>query len=234
MSERRTLDSLRFDDRGLIPAIVQDVHDGTVLMLGYMNAEAVQRTLSSGDVWFWSRSRSEMWHKGLTSGNYLRVVEVRPDCDGDTLLVRAAPEGPTCHTGARSCFSESSRADDPHAAEGRAGGAVLARLYQTIEGRRRQPEAGSYTNHLLAQGVDRIARKLGEETAEVIIAAKNDSPDDLAAEIADLLYHALVMLSAKGVSLDSVGDVLREREGAPRRHREAPEAGGTNTESRHS
>jgi phosphoribosyl-ATP pyrophosphohydrolase/phosphoribosyl-AMP cyclohydrolase len=189
-------------------------------MLGYMNAEAVERTISSGDVWFWSRSRSELWHKGATSGNYLRVVEVKPDCDGDALLVRAAPEGPTCHTGARSCFSDGSRIDDHQIAEGREAGAVLARLCQTIDGRRRQPEAGSYTNHLLAQGVDRIARKLGEETAEVIVAAKNDSPSELAAEVADLLYHVLVLLSARGVSLDDVGAVLRRREGAPRRHAE--------------
>jgi phosphoribosyl-ATP pyrophosphohydrolase/phosphoribosyl-AMP cyclohydrolase len=214
------LQGLRFDGRGLVPAIVQDAGDGTVLMLGYMNAEALDRTLSSGDVWFWSRSRAELWHKGETSGNFLRVVDVRLDCDGDTVLVRAVPEGPTCHTGARSCFSSTLPASNTHPADARDGGAVLAALFRTIEGRRRSPEPGSYTNHLLTQGVDRIARKLGEETAEVIVAAKNGDPAELAAEVADLLYHALVLLSAQGVSLDDVGRVLHQREGAPRRHKE--------------
>ena len=220
MNEDSLLERLRFDDRGLIPAIVQDAHDGTVLMLGYMNAESIGQTLASGDVWFWSRSRGELWHKGMTSGNFLRVVEVRSDCDGDALLVRAAPDGPTCHTGARSCFSAGTAADMPESVEGRAGGAMLTRLFQTIEGRRRNPETGSYTNHLLTQGVDRIGRKLGEETAEVIIAAKNGNAAEVAAEVADLLYHTLVLLSAQGVSLDDVGDVLLRRESAPRRHRE--------------
>jgi phosphoribosyl-ATP pyrophosphohydrolase/phosphoribosyl-AMP cyclohydrolase len=224
MTEETSLQQMRFDDHGLVPAIVQDADDGTVLMLGYMNAEAVERTCSSGDVWFWSRSRAELWHKGETSGNFLRVVEVRLDCDGDTVLVRAAPEGPTCHTGTRSCFETALPVSNAHVAGDRGGGEVLAELFRTIEGRRRNPEPGSYTNHLLTQGVDRIARKLGEETAEVIVAAKNDDPAELAAEVADLFYHTLVLLSAQSVSLDDVGRVLHQREGAPRRHKE-PNAG---------
>lgn len=224
MTAESRIEGLRFDDRGLVPAIVQDATDGTVLMLGYMNAVAVELTLSSGDVWFWSRSRAELWHKGDTSGNVLRVVEVRADCDRDAVLVRAAPEGPTCHTGARSCFSAALPASNVHPAGDRSGGVVLSDLFETIEGRRHNPEQGSYTNHLLTQGVDRIARKLGEETAEVIIAAKNGHPEELSAEVADLFYHVLVLLSAQGVSLDDVGRVLRLREGAPRRHKE-PDAG---------
>jgi len=214
------LRQIRYDDRGLVPAIVQDAADGMVLMLGYMNAESLERTLSTGDVWFWSRSRSELWHKGATSGNYLRVVEARLDCDSDTVLVRAIPEGPTCHTGNRSCFSTvlppAVARDEPAPS----GASTLSHLFSTIEGRRAVPEQGSYTNHLLSQGVDRIGRKLGEETAEVIIAAKNGKPQEIRAEVADLLYHTLVLLSATGVSLDDVGAELRAREGAARRHKD--------------
>jgi phosphoribosyl-ATP pyrophosphohydrolase/phosphoribosyl-AMP cyclohydrolase len=200
--------------------VVTDARDGAVLMLGYMNAEALARTLASGDVWFWSRSRGALWHKGETSGHYLRLVEARLDCDGDALLLRARPEGPTCHTGDRSCFSSRLPAAGAHAEPAAEGVAVLASLFATIEGRKAEPEPGSYTNHLLAQGVDRIGRKIGEEAAEVIIAAKNGSAVELARETADLLYHALVLLSAQGVSLDAVCAELAARVGAPRRHRE--------------
>ncbi len=215
-----TPDSIRYDDRGLVPAVVQDARDGTVLMVGFMNDEALARTLTSGDVWFWSRSRGALWHKGDTSGNFLRLVELRLDCDGDALLVRALPEGPTCHTGERSCFSAALQATHAHAEPSPAGGAMLDRVFATIEGRRADPEPGSYTNHLLAGGVDRIGRKIGEEAAEVIIAAKNESAEELAGEIADLFYHALVLLAARGVTLDDVAAVLAAREGAPRRHKE--------------
>jgi phosphoribosyl-ATP pyrophosphohydrolase/phosphoribosyl-AMP cyclohydrolase len=219
MTDAATIEQARYDEHGLIPAIVQDAAQGAVLMLGFMNAEALERTLSSGDVWFWSRRRAELWHKGSTSGNFLRVVEVRLDCDADTVLVRAIPEGPTCHTGRSSCFSTLLPAAAAHAEPTRTGGGdTLADLFRTIESRRAAPESGSYTNHLLTQGVDRIARKLGEETAELIVAAKNGRPGEVCAEAADLLYHTLVLLSATGVSLDDVGAELRAREGAPRRH----------------
>jgi phosphoribosyl-ATP pyrophosphohydrolase/phosphoribosyl-AMP cyclohydrolase len=215
-----TTEAVRYDDRALVPAVVQDARDGTVLMVGYMNAEALARTLASGDLWFWSRSRGELWHKGETSGHYLRLVEARLDCDGDALLLRAMPEGPTCHTGDRSCFSARLPADGAHAEPVPEGAAVLAALFATIEGRKAQPEPGSYTNHLLAEGVDRIGRKIGEEAAEVIIAAKNGSSLELSREMADLLYHGLVLLSAQGVTLDAVCAELTERVGAPRRHKE--------------
>lgn len=256
------IDALRYDDRGLAPAVVQDARDGTVLMLGYMNAEALARTMESGDVHFWSRSRGALWLKGETSGNYLRLVEIRVDCDGDALLVRALPEGPTCHTGERSCFSRRLPAQVSHAeplataslagapappspidaapplhppartpasdsppTETRPPGAdsstALNRLWATIEARRAQPEPGSYTNHLLDAGIDRIGRKIGEESAETIIAAKNDSPLELGREVADLFYHALVLLAARGVSLPDVYAELDARHGAPRRHGQA-------------
>jgi phosphoribosyl-ATP pyrophosphohydrolase/phosphoribosyl-AMP cyclohydrolase len=212
------LDDVRFDDRGLVPAVVQDAVDGTVLMLGYMNKEALERTASSGSVWFWSRSRGELWHKGATSGNFLRTVEMRFDCDRDAVLVRALPDGPTCHTGARSCFAEPVPATPEPEELAPRGGETLEALFETIEGRRVKPEPGSYTNHLLSQGVDRIGRKIGEEAAEVIIAAKNGDARELTAEAADLFYHALVLMSAQGVTLDDVGAELQRREGAPRRH----------------
>ncbi|HVC79368.1 MAG TPA: bifunctional phosphoribosyl-AMP cyclohydrolase/phosphoribosyl-ATP diphosphatase HisIE [Chloroflexota bacterium] len=212
--------AIRFDDRGLVPAVVQDARDGTVLMLGYMNAEALAATRESGDVWFWSRSRSALWHKGETSGNYLRLVEILADCDADALVIRVLPTGPTCHTGARSCFGTALPASGTHPEPALSGGAILDHLNQIIAGRASTPEPGSYTNYLLTQGVDRIGRKIGEEAAETIIAAKNESTADLAGEVADLFYHALVLLVARGIGLDEVGAVLATREGAPRRHKE--------------
>jgi phosphoribosyl-ATP pyrophosphohydrolase/phosphoribosyl-AMP cyclohydrolase len=208
---------VHFDERGLAPAVVQHAGDGTVLMLGYMNAESLARTLATGDLWFYSRSRGVLWHKGETSGHFLRLVELRLDCDGDTLLARAWPEGPTCHTGEPSCFSRHIPAPYAHPEPPLTGAAVLEHLFAVIEERHANPEAGSYTNHLLAQGVDRIGRKIGEEAAEVIIAAKNNSPDELRREVADLLYHSLVLLAAQGVSLAEVCAELAAREGAPRR-----------------
>lgn len=236
------IEALRYDARGLIPAVVQDAGDGTVLMLGYMNAEALTRTVESGDVHFWSRSRGALWLKGETSGNYLRLVEMRLDCDSDALLIRAMPEGPTCHTGERSCFSRQLPSPAVHpepltaapGVEAPASGAAvveapvsaspataLDRLWATIEARQAHPEPGSYTNHLLDAGVDRIGRKIGEEAAETIIAAKNDSPLELSREAADLFYHTLVLLAARGVSLPDVYAELEARHGAPRRHGQA-------------
>ncbi len=212
------LGAIRFGEDGLIPGIVQDAQDGAVLMVGYVNAEALAKTLDTGDVWFWSRSRRALWHKGETSGNYLRLVEIRLDCDGDALLFRARPEGPTCHTGDRSCFSRTIPTAHSHTEPMPAGVAVLDAVFRTIEHRRGHPEPGSYTNHLLSQGVDRIGRKIGEESAEVIIAAKNGQAPELAGEVADLIYHSLVLLAAQGVSLDDVCAVLAARQGAPRRH----------------
>lgn len=218
MRKEVSADALRYDDRGLVPAVVQDVADGTVLMVGFMNSEAVSRTLSSGDVWFWSRSRSALWHKGETSGNYLRVIEVAADCDNDTVLIQVRPEGPTCHTGERSCFNATLGAANAGYGGSTSGQLSVDGLWAIIAQRAAEPEQGSYTNHLLSAGVDRIGRKIGEEAAETIIAAKNHTPDELTAEVSDLLYHMLVLMAAEGVALTDVYAELGRRHGAPRRY----------------
>jgi phosphoribosyl-ATP pyrophosphohydrolase/phosphoribosyl-AMP cyclohydrolase len=200
---------VRFDENGLIPTIVQHARSGEVLMLGYMNEAALQRTIASGLVTFWSRSRGELWQKGATSGNVLRLVELRQDCDGDALLVRAEPAGPTCHTGAWSCFHralDGAPADPPAPPA-----AVLARLEDIIARRRAERPAGSYTTRMLDGGVDRIGKKIGEEAAEVIIAAKNDSPEELAWELADLLFHSMLLLADRGLPPDAVWAELWRR-----------------------
>lgn len=203
---------VKFDDRGLIPAIVQDIATGQALTLGYMNEEALRRTLEGPDVWFYSRSRKALWHKGETSGNYLKVKEVIADCDGDALLVRVAPTGPACHTGKASCFhspvngtgavTESARSTGP---------GVLAELADVIEQRKAAPQAGSYTSRLLAEGTPRVAQKVVEEAGEAAIAAVTEPGKRLASEMADLLYHSLVLLAATGVSLDEVWKELALR-----------------------
>jgi len=193
-------DELKFDDRGLIPAIVQDASTREVLTLAYMNRESLARTIETRETWFWSRSRNELWHKGATSGNTQQVVDLVADCDGDAIVVLVKPAGPACHTGARSCF------DLPNQSEDLAG--VLAQLYALIDSRQRERPEGSYTTYLFDQGIDKILKKVGEESAETIIAAKNDDPKPLVAEVSDLMYHLLVLLVARGVSLDQVRDEL--------------------------
>jgi len=208
---------VRFNDRGLIPAIVQDADSGRVLTLAYMNEEALRRTLKGPDVWFYSRSRQELWHKGETSGNYLKVRSAALDCDGDAILVQVKPAGPACHTGHESCFftdipSAGTEASGVPEAEYSTGPGVLAELSDVIEERRRTPTRGSYTASLLEGGVERVAQKVVEEAGEVAIAAVAPGPTGrLAPEVADLLYHALVLLSAAGVSPDAVWDELRAR-----------------------
>lgn len=200
---------LRFDDNGLIPAIVQHARSGEVLMLGYMNEEALRLTHASGLVTFFSRSRQRIWRKGETSGNTLRLVAVRQDCDGDALLVLAEPAGPTCHTGQRSCFS-TTRAGE-HAADSAPPSAILARLADLIAARRAAAPESSYTAKLLHGGVDRIGKKIGEEAAEVIIAAKNASHAELTYELADLLYHSLVLMEQQNLPADAVWRELERR-----------------------
>lgn len=200
---------MQFDEKGLIPAIVQHARSGEVLMLGYMNEAALRRTTESGLVTFWSRSRQSLWQKGETSGNVLRLVEIRQDCDGDALLVLAEPAGPTCHTGEPSCFH---RTLDGAAVAGRAPASqILTQLGDVIAQRAVERPQGSYTVKLLDGGVDRIGKKIGEEAAEVIIAAKNAAPDELRWELADLLYHSLVLLAQQGVPIETVWDELRRR-----------------------
>lgn len=202
---------MQFDANGLIPAIVQHARSGEVLMLGYMNEAALANTLSSGLVTFWSRSRRSLWQKGESSGNILRLVEIRQDCDGDALLVRAEPAGPTCHTGQVSCFHRSLQ-DEP-ATDLAPPSAILARLSDIITQRDTERTPGSYTTKLLEGGVDRIGKKIGEEAAEVIIAAKNRSDSELSWELADLLYHSLVLLQAQGLPVEAIWRELQRRHG---------------------
>jgi phosphoribosyl-ATP pyrophosphohydrolase/phosphoribosyl-AMP cyclohydrolase len=206
----RDLKDLKFDQNGLVPAIVQDAHTREVLTLAYMNKESLARTLETGQTWFWSRSRNELWHKGATSGNTQQVVSLTTDCDNDAILVLVEPAGPACHTGARSCFDIEHEEQHP--------GGLLHKLYALIQSRREDRPEGSYTTYLFDKGLDKILKKVGEESAETIIAAKNDDPKQLVAEVADLLYHLLVMLVARDVNLDDVRDELAQRR--------KPETGG--------
>ncbi len=189
---------------GLLPAIVQDARTGRVLMLGFMNAEALEQTLGSGRVVFFSRSRGELWLKGATSGNFLEVVQVTADCDDDTILVLARPAGPACHKGTVSCFAE---AWDTEA--GRL--AFLASLEHTIAHRIAESPEGSYTARLFASGVGRIAQKVGEEGVETALAAVTRDDPELVGECADLLYHLLVLLKARNLSLGRVVQELASR-----------------------
>lgn len=208
-------DDLRYDERGLIPTVVQDAATGEVLTLAYMNRESLQKTRETGETWFWSRSRGELWHKGETSGHTQRVVEMVADCDKDALLVRVRPAGPACHTGQRSCFHHhlaGSGEDEPPTL-----GSTLAKLYEVIASRKRERPAGSYTTYLFDQGLDKILKKIGEESAETMVAAKNGVREQIVLETADLLYHLLVMLAECDVSPDEIASELarRAKGGAP-------------------
>jgi phosphoribosyl-ATP pyrophosphohydrolase/phosphoribosyl-AMP cyclohydrolase len=196
-------EGIAFDAAGLVPVVVQERASGDVLMLAFANAEALRETAESGLAHFWSRSRGRLWKKGESSGNVLRVREVRADCDKDAVLMLVDPAGPACHTGTRTCFGESS----PHAA------GVLEALRRVIEDRARSRPEGSYTAKLLAKGLDHALKKVGEEATEVVLAAKGESDERLAEEAADLLFHLLVALHARGVAPDRVLDVLRRRRG---------------------
>lgn len=197
------LNDVKFDDRGLIPAIVQNAKTREVLTLAYMNRESLARTIETGQTWFWSRSRNELWHKGETSGNTQQVVSLTLDCDRDAIVVLVDPAGPACHTGASSCFD---------VVEDSIGlGPVLEGLYQLIESRERERPSGSYTTYLFNEGIDKILKKVGEESAETIIAAKNEGRERLASEVSDLLYHLVVLLVARGVSLEEIAKELKQR-----------------------
>jgi phosphoribosyl-ATP pyrophosphohydrolase/phosphoribosyl-AMP cyclohydrolase len=202
-----TIERVRFDERGLVPAVVQDSDSGRVLMVGYMNRESFERTLSTGEVHFWSRSREAIWRKGETSGNVLRLRSVAADCDLDCLLVRAEPAGPVCHTGERSCFFEPLSGVAP----GPELGDALGRLARTVRERHETRPEGSYTAELFQQGVARIAQKVGEEATEVVIAAAREDGTEVAEESADLLYHLLVLWRALGVAPEEVARALEKR-----------------------
>lgn len=197
---------LKFDERGLIPAIVQDVRTREVLTLAYMNAESFARTLETKETWFWSRSRNKLWHKGETSGNTQKVVELLLDCDGDAIVVLVDPAGPACHTGAQSCF------DSAGTAQLITTDQLLDRLYDLVKEREKTRPADSYTSYLFNQGLDKILKKLGEESTETIVAAKNNEDERLISEVADLVYHLIVLLVARGISLDQIrAELMRRR-----------------------
>ncbi|HRS90760.1 MAG TPA: bifunctional phosphoribosyl-AMP cyclohydrolase/phosphoribosyl-ATP diphosphatase HisIE [Candidatus Marinimicrobia bacterium] len=188
-------------NNGLVPAIIQDEKTGKVLMLGYMNRESYEKTRATGRVTFFSRSRQALWTKGETSGNFLEVKEILSDCDGDTLLIKVKPTGPTCHTGADTCFNEKNIAAKP----------FIFELEEIIRDRRNNPKPGSYTNKLFDAGDERIAQKVGEEATEVVIDAVTGNGVRLPEEVADLLYHLLVLLTAKDLALDDIMNVLEKR-----------------------
>lgn len=206
---------LKFDTQGLLPAVVQDWLDGTVLMVGYMNQEAIAKTLASKTVHFWSRSRNKLWEKGETSGHTLHVKELFVDCDRDTILVKAQPIGPTCHTGERACFF--SRLDDGGSiAEDKtqdAGGGILESVLRTILARRANPQAGSYTTKLFEGGHDKILKKVAEEAGEVLLASKGGKKEEIVYEVADLFFHTLMVLGYHDLSLHEIYQELGKRFG---------------------
>ncbi|QPN70543.1 bifunctional phosphoribosyl-AMP cyclohydrolase/phosphoribosyl-ATP diphosphatase HisIE [Synechococcus sp. CBW1108] len=211
--------TLHFNEKGLIPAVAQDWLDGAVLMVAWMNREAIERTLASGEVHYWSRSRQELWHKGATSGHTQVLKGLRYDCDADVLLLTIEQSGDrACHTGARSCFFD----EGPTPSGGGPGAAqppadACTELMRVIEGRRDRPEPGSYTNKLLEGGDNRILKKIGEETAEFVMACKDANANEIAGEAADMVFHLQVALAHHGVSWRQVQQVLASRRGAPRR-----------------
>ena len=201
---------IQLDEKGLVSAIVQDDATGRVLMLGYMNPVALERTLDGENVWFYSRSRSELWLKGDTSGNYLKVKSLHLDCDGDAILVRADPIGPTCHTGEESCFFTPLTEMVASTAYDRGPG-VTDELFALIQSRKDEMPEGSYTTELFEQGAPLIAQKVIEEAGETAIAGVTGDSDALASEAADMIYHTLVLLAAEGITPEDVWTKLRER-----------------------
>jgi phosphoribosyl-ATP pyrophosphohydrolase/phosphoribosyl-AMP cyclohydrolase len=214
--EDNRLSAVRFGADGLVPVVTQESRSGDVLMIAYANREALDRTLSTGLAHYFSRSRGTLWQKGATSGHVQRVVEIRLDCDGDAVLYRAEQEGPACHTGARTCFStvvwRTGGQADGGGPEEDPGGHLLTRLASTISHRAAHRPEGSYTSELLGSGVGKISQKVGEEAVEVIVAAHTEDDERLASEAADLLYHLLVLLQARGVPLDAVWRELERRQ----------------------
>lgn len=188
-------------DNGLVPAIVQDATTGKVLMLGYMNEEAYNKTLSEKKVTFFSRSKNRLWTKGETSGNFLQVQEIKSDCDNDTLLIKVVPTGPVCHTGSDTCWNEKNEYEY----------SFLLGLQAVIRKRKNEPADGSYTSELFKKGVNKIAQKVGEEAVELVIEAKDNNDELFLNEAADLLFHYLILLEAKGFGLEDVTGVLQKR-----------------------
>ncbi|MBI2165902.1 MAG: bifunctional phosphoribosyl-AMP cyclohydrolase/phosphoribosyl-ATP diphosphatase HisIE [Chloroflexi bacterium] len=201
---------LKLDERGLMPAIVQDATTKEVLMLGYVNPGSLKRTLKGGQVWFYSRSRQDLWHKGEVSGHYLNLKEARVDCDGDSLLFLVEPTGPACHTGNRTCFFSELEPSPRFEREERGPGA-LEELFAVIRDRQQEMPQGSYTAQLLAKGVGQVAKKVIEEAGEAALAATQGKQKEATAELADLFYHSLVLMAAAGINPEDVWQELRSR-----------------------
>ncbi len=200
------IDQIQYNEQGLVPAIIQDYLDGTVLMMAWMSPESLRKTLETGETWFWSRSRQQLWHKGETSGHLQTVKAVRYDCDSDTLLLTVEQVGEiACHKGQRSCFHQ------VDSAIARTPADTLSELYHVICDRRDYPKENSYTCRLMAEGDNQILKKIGEETAEVVMACQDDDSDAIASEVADLFYHTLVALSYHNVDIKEVYRKLQQR-----------------------
>lgn len=199
------IEQLKFDEKGLIPAIVVDVKTGDVLTLAYMNKQSLQITLEKGCTCFWSRSRNQLWLKGETSGNYQHVVSITADCDKDALVVKVEKDGPACHTGKDSCFFNPLYVNEEKTEFSLRG------LYEMLLGRKKDKPQGSYTTYLFEKGLDKILKKVGEESTEVIIAAKAEDKKETVYEIADLAYHVMVLMVQSGITLDEVYDELASR-----------------------
>ena len=198
------IETLKFDEKGLIPAIVVDAKSGKVLTLAYMNRESLRISMEEGRTCFWSRSRQEIWRKGETSGNYQHIVKITADCDRDALTVLVEKDGPACHTGADSCFNEEIYHSD-------LGEFSLGGLMELIEGRKSEKKEGSYTTYLFEKGIDKILKKVGEEATEVIIAGKADDKAETIYEISDLAYHVMVLMVQMGISLEDIRAELASR-----------------------
>lgn len=200
------VDEIRYNDQGLVPAIAQDYLDGTVLMLAWMNRDSLQKTLETGEAWYWSRSREELWHKGATSGHIQKVQSIRYDCDSDALLLSIEQVGDiACHTGQQSCFHQVDHSIQPPSAD------TLSQVFRVICDRRDHPHPDSYTCKLLQGGDNKILKKIGEEAAEVVMACKDDDPEAIAGEVADLFYHTLVAIAHHHVDIRDVYRKLQER-----------------------
>ncbi|MBL1210657.1 bifunctional phosphoribosyl-AMP cyclohydrolase/phosphoribosyl-ATP diphosphatase HisIE [Geminocystis sp. GBBB08] len=206
LSQSIPVDKISYNEQGLVPAIAQDYLDGTVLMMAWMNEESLQKTLSTGEAWYWSRSRQELWHKGATSGHIQKIKTIRYDCDSDALLLSIEQIGEVaCHTGERSCFHQIDHSKSAPPAD------TLSELFKLICDRKEHPVEGSYTCKLYEGGDNKILKKIGEEAAEVVMACKDDNPEEIAAEVADLFYHSLVALAYHQVNLRDVYKKLQER-----------------------
>lgn len=199
------IDTLSFDENGLIPAIVQDDRTGNVLMLAYMNKESLQKTIHTKETWFFSRSRQELWNKGATSGNRQIVKNLTLDCDSDVILVQVTPLGPACHTGEVTCFHKQIFEEVVQTRS------IVHEITDEIKNRRANPVEGSYTSYLFSEGLDKILKKVGEETTEVVIGAKNRDKAEVTSELADLTYHSLVLMEELGVSVEDIKNELRKR-----------------------